>query len=402
MRNYKKDGTTALDAVCAVIFVLIIFTYYYSFQGDILGMTQYSWSEHQTHYDRLTGGIIFTVIVCCISAVSAFMFTLPERARTMCYMPAMVLSGVVTGATVDAAGQARLSWGLVGIGVLTLVAYPYIARKLQGLSGLYATRRDGSTSVTKWWSNILFLIALTVIMFCLGNTDRSLHTRLAVERLCREGNYEEALAYGIPKYDNDEALTMWRAYALAKNQKGIGTEMGERLFTYNITGSTTALLPKAGAEPHSLLRDNYIIWQAIGFVPRDINEAQSTYLARELKRGTARKASIDYLLCTYLVNKDLERFVKELVKYYGSTAAFRSAQVQAVLPQHYAEALLVYESGRNATVTAGLNSLKIDDAVRADYYDFMNVLRERKNVKEKDADLRDNYFGTYWYYFYKQ
>ena len=392
MKNYKNDSTTALDVVCAVIFVLIIFIFFYSFQGDILGMTQYSWSDHQTHYDRLTGGIIFTIIACAISALVSSMFTLPIRARAMLHMPAMLLSGMVTGVTVDSAGNVKMSWYLIGITVLLLVLYPQIVRRIQKCDWLYNYERDGSTPITAWWCNFFFMIALTLMMFCMGNTDRSLHTRLAVERLCHEGKYDEALRYGIPEYDSDMSLTMWRAYALAKIQDGKKTELGEKLFNYNIQSWQSTLLPKTDREPHSLIKDNYLIWQVIGFVPRNINDNPDKYITRELHRGTARLAAKDYLLCTNLINRDLNRFVKGLVKYYSDEKA---------LPRHYAEALLLYKNSRNATQIAGLDSLQVDNTTKADYFDFMNMMREKKPAKIKQADLKDNYFGTYWYYYYK-
>jgi hypothetical protein len=113
---------------------------------------------------------------------------------------------------------------------------------------------------------------LSVLMYGMGNTDRTLHTRLAVERLCHEGKYKEALEYGIPNYDHDEGLTMWRAYALAKLNDGKKMQMGERLFNYNIHSAKANLLPRYGVEPHSLLTDCYPVWQVLGFVPRDVNE----------------------------------------------------------------------------------------------------------------------------------
>ena len=393
MRNYKRDSTTTLSVVCAVIFVFTIFTYLYSFQGDILGMMQYAWSDHQTHYDRLTGGLIFTAIACVISLLCALVTTLPERTKAFVYMPAMALCGMVTGGTVDDAGNVDISWGLVGFTVLLLLLYPYMSKVLNGISGMTRTARDGSTHITTWWSNILVMILLTVMMFSMGNTDRSLHTRLAVERLCHEGKYEEALEYGIPKYDHDEALPMWRAYALARLHGDKSAAMGERLFNYNIQNAQVSLLPAAGKEPHALLKDVYPVWQAIGFVPRKVNEAPEAYLSRELRRGTARTAARDYLLCTYLVRKDLPAFAERLVKYYDKETS---------LPQHYAEALLICRADGNVAKTEGLDSLKVNDAVKADYHDFLSLLREKKPMKEKQADIRDNYFGTYWYYYYRR
>jgi hypothetical protein len=49
-----------------------------------------------------------------------------------------------------------------------------------------------------------------------------------------------------------------------------------------------------------------------------------------------------------------------------------------------------------------LDSLKVGETIKADYYDFLQLLRSKKPIQEKQADIRDNYFGTYWYYYYKR
>ncbi|MBQ9560907.1 MAG: hypothetical protein IJV10_01300 [Prevotella sp.] len=376
MKNNNNSGNPAVSAVCTVLFVLITFLYFYSFQGDVIGMTQYSWSDHETSYDRLTGGVIFTAIAILISFVTSLVLSFPQRIKTLVFLPAMMLSGLVTSGTVDDMGNVSISWGLVGFSVVVLTLFPFAIRLINHYVSYFNSSRDGSTPVTPWCTNILVLLLSTMLMYGMGNTDRTLHTRLAVERLCHEGRFGEALALGIPQHDNDKALTMWRAYALSRQS------MGERLFCYNFSSSQSTLLPRTDGEPHALLRDCYPIWQSIGFVPRTIDERSEVYLQRELRRGTARKAAIDYLLCTNLINKDLRSFGKNVARYYTSADE---------LPQHYAEALMLVHN----------DTLRVSNAVRADYADFLAMMRSKKPKKEKQADLRDNYFGTYWYYYYR-
>jgi hypothetical protein len=265
----------ALNVVCTVIFVIITFIYYYSFQGDILGMTQYAWSDHETHYDRLTGCLIFTAIAILIKSLTGFLLEFPQRLKALVYLPAMMLSGLATAETVDSNGNVSIPWGVIIFTVVVLTLYPFVVSKLKNLSDYNVSERDGSTILTAWWTNMLVILLLTVMMYSMGNTDRTLHTRLKVERLCHEGKYDEALAVGVPKYDRDKALTMWRALALAKTDA-----MGERLFRYNISNAQKTLLPKQTGEPHALLRDCYPIWQALGFVPRKIDERPEWYLKR--------------------------------------------------------------------------------------------------------------------------
>ena len=388
MRNRRNSSNMALNVVCTVLFVIITFIYFYSFQGDILGMTQYAWSNHETHYDRLTGCLIFTAIAFIIKSLTDFLLEFPQRLRALVYLPAMMLSGLTTAEKVDNNGSVSISWGIIVFSVIVLTLYPFIVTKFKKLSEFNISERDGSTVLTVWWTNMLVMLLLTVMMYSMGNTDRTLHTRLKVERLCHEGKYDEALAVGVPKYDRDKALTMWRAYALAKTDG-----MGERLFNYNISNAQKTLLPKLKGEPHALLNDCYPIWQVLGFVPRKIDERPELYLKREIRRGTARSAVKDYLLCTYLINKDLNNFVETLPKYYNK---------ENELPKHYAEALILYKGLSREGNFGELDSLKIDDGIKVDYNDFLAMMRAKKPMLKKQADIRDNYFGTYWYFYFRK
>ena len=395
MKNNRNSAHTAISAVCAALFVIITFLYFYSFQGDILRMTQYSWSHHETSYDCLTGGVILTIVALLIKSLTSAVLSFPARVKTLSYFPAMMLSGVVTSGTVDDKGNVSISWWVICIAVVVLMLFPLVVSRLNYYYSYNNPFRGTRSSVAEWRSNILMLLMSTLVMYGIGNTDRSLHTRLAVERLCHEGKFDEALAYGVPKNDHDTALTMWRAYALSRQSSSFATtNMGECLFHYNIGNTQTTLLPHSINEPHALLRDCYPIWQSLGFVPRNIDEDPVKYLQRELRRGTARPAAIDYLLCTTLINKDLDTFVDFLPCYYDG---------KQELPKHYAEAVIIYKSThRDNDSNKSLDSLKIGEAVKADYKDFHELLRSKKPMHVKQADIKDNYFGTYWYYYYKR
>lgn len=388
MRNRRSSSNMAVDVVCTVLFVIIIFIYYYSFQGDILGMTQYAWSGHETHYDRLTGCLIFNVIAILIKSLTSFLLDFPQRLKALVYLPAMILSGLATAETVDGNGNVSISWRILIFTIGMLILYPFIVNKLKKISDFNISERDGSTVLTTWWTNMFVMLFLAVLMFSIGNTDRTLHTRLKVERLCHEGKYDEALNIGVPKYDRDKALTMWRAFALAKTDA-----MGEHLFKYNISNTQKTLLPKQEGEPQALLRDCYPIWQALGFVPRKTDERPELYLKREIRRGTARNAAKDYLLCTYLINKDLKNFAETLPKFYNK---------EKELPKHYAEALVLYKEMGREEHYGELDSLKIVDGIKVDYNDFLAMMRAKKPMQIKQADIRDNYFGTYWYFYFRK
>ena len=116
-------------------------------------------------------------------------------------------------------------------------------------------------------------------------------------------------------------------------------------------------------------------------------------MKREIRRGTARSAVKDYLLCTYLINKDLNNFVETLPKYYNK---------ENELPKHYAEALILYKGLSREGNFGELDSLKIDDGIKVDYNDFLAMMRAKKPMLKKQADIRDNYFRTYWYFYFRK
>ena len=41
-------------------------------------------------------------------------------------------------------------------------------------------------------------------------------------------------------------------------------------------------------------------------------------------------------------------------------------------------------------------------AMQADYADFLTVMRSQKSAVLRESAIRDAYFGTYWYYYYKK
>lgn len=384
MRNTSKDSTTTVKVVCAMLFLLFVFFYVYSFQPEVLEMTQYAWAEGKTHYDHVVGTGVIIIVLSVISFVVALLTSLPQRISSLIYFPALLSLGLMTAVEVDGKSvTTSLAW-LIAVPVL-FVVFCYVAGMAKRFQPFLLPLRGTSFLSQPWWTNSFLLAGMMLLTMAMGNTDRTLHTRLAVERCCHDRQWDAALEKGLPQYDNDSSLTMLRALALANKN-----EMGERLFNYEITGGSQSLLPQTDNSACFMLGDGTRLWQTIGIVPRDLSEPVVKIIKRELRRGTVKPVAKDYLLCAYLLDRDLKSFIETLPKYYT---------IDEKLPQHYREAVILYIKKFNRQVTEeGFH----DTAMEADYDDFRSVMRSNRNPDVRNSLLRDAYFGTYWYYYYQK
>ena len=181
----------------------------------------------------------------------------------------------------------------------------------------------------------------------------------------------------------------------------------KKLFSYNIKGGKYSLFPQRDKSCAFLLGDGYNLWLTLGFVPYDQSEDPVKILKRQIKREKERvalyndttltsedrekykkpkcnKRCVDYLLCTYLLDKNLTEFIKLLPQYYV---------LDEQMPKHYREACVLYANLMGKPVYK-------DASVEADYNDYLSLVRTNKDKSRRLSEIRDNYFGTYWYYYY--
>ena len=410
MQDKTKGSTITLRLVCAILFIIFVVCYVYSFQCDLLAMMQFVWSDGLKHFERNIGTVVITVVSVVIVMITNAFTRLPITCYALNYYPALFFLGLLTATKVEGRYVYTSVMWMVLLCIM-LALYVFFMIKLSSL-------KDCSSGNVKlfsnqWWTNLSLLFIGFCIVYSMGNTDRDLHTRLAVERNCLYGDYAQALQTGFPQYDKDSSLVMLRALALANmstegnNGAEGNNQLGEKLFLYEITGGSASLFPHADGSCSFMLSSGYGLWRTIGFVPYDREEKPATMLNRQIIRGKDRKvllndstlteeerenykkplckpASVDYLLCAYLLDKDLQNFIKELPTYY---------KLNDSLPQHYREACALYGN------LSGTHLYK-DSSVEADLTDFLTVMRQNRDKGGLKAVLKDSYFGTYWYYYY--
>ena len=407
MQGKSKGSATAMKAVCAALFVVFVISYVFFYQCDVLAMTQYAWSDGLKHYDRIVGGVVITSVVFAVAVLTAMFSRLPLRFHTLCYFPSLILLGMLTAVRQEGS-SVHGAWGWLAFGFLMLIIAVFSMRAAVSYKAYLQPLRAHSFLSHPWWINGLLFFLQILTVYAMGNNDRTLHTRLAVERYVSQRQYDMALRQGFPQYDNDSALTMLRAMALANTyDRDSVCQLGECLFKYEITGGSRSLIAHSDKSNAFLLGSGYGLWQTIGFVPFNRDEHPVVMIGRQLQRERMRqvvyndtllsrekrdsvakpvcsKVAKDYLLCAYLLDRDLKGFAKALPSYYALNDS---------LPQHYREACVLY--GRIMDKT-----LYHDTSVEADYDDFLSVMRVNKNSQLRRSALRDSFFGTYWYYYY--
>lgn len=419
MSNIKNGSTTIVKIVCAIIFLLFTFSYVYFFQANLLEMIQFAWSEGVTTYEPLMGGIIITLTLGLLALVVSLFVKLPQRCHALIYFPSLLALGLLTAVKITADGSVVTSPLWLIVSILLIVAYVPLVVSLKQFTPFLLPLRSTDFLSQPWWTNLMCLFIMFSGVYTMGNTNRSLHTCLALEHYVKVKDWDKALEYGIPQHDDLSYTTMMRMIALGN--KGL---LGEKLFNYRITEVPTF-------HNNFSLSYGYRLWQTLGFVPADqthdpirtltsairqneermalhlvpvtvedsIDTKKAKDTGKKIEEKTIMKcdstfkpvvkdAAKDFLLCYYLMERKLPEFMKTLPKYYDDFET---------MPKHYREAYVLYKKVFQQTNSLGIDALRTEEA---DFTDFMELQRKYKDKIQKDAAMRDNFFGTYWCYYY--
>ena len=226
---------------------------------------------------------------------------------------------------------------------------------------------------------MLMMVMMIISVAWIGNTNAVFQYRMKVEGYLMRGEYPLALKVGKKSLESDSDLLMLRMYALARCG-----EMGEHLFEYPITGNSSEVLPTNG-KTKMLLCPTDSLYKFMGARPAELMEPQR-YLAMLQRRDSVNNKTIaDYILCGYLIDKQLDCFAKEISHYYT---------IDAHLPKCYREALTLYTHSRS-------NPLVVfqQPVMEEDYANYQELKKQYQDPMEQKTRVSEEYRGTYWYYF---
>ena len=377
-RIYLANNGTLLQTACAIVFLLFVFVYLYFFQADLLSMLQHVLSGGATHYDRTVGTVVITAVLYLVHLGAKRLGGLDRVCHALSYFPSLLLLAALTDVEVDfSVNPLRGLW--LWLAPLLLAVYVFLSLAVK-YNWIETLPPSYSAPISVLWKNLLLMACMFIAVCLCGNNDSVLHYRLRVERLLGSGAYSKALMVGEKSDETDASLTMLRAYALSRSG-----QLGERLFEFPLTGGSYALLPD-GKGVRCLLYPEDRIVRALS-IRKKGDMTPMEYLLYIERNGLGRKPVTDYILCGYLLDRNIDAFVNAIRRKYSLTSPS--------LPKHYKEALTLYTHLRSNPVLVYHN-----EVMDADYADFQNLEHKYTDARERESYVRDMYGDTYWFYYF--
>lgn len=371
-----KNSTAVIRAVCAIVFCLFTFVYLYFYQADVLAVGQHVLSGGVTHYDRLIGAIIITFSLILLQIGVHTLFRLDKYCHALTYFPSLLVLTFITDISQDIDRGFSFGFWLWG-GPLLLILWTCLSLFVRNIQ-LYVNVTSSGLFSRAMWSNMAIMIFMFLFTGFVSNDNAVFHYRMRVEKCLLEGDYDGALAAGVKSLETDNNLTMIRIYALSR--KGL---LGEKLFTYPLAGTSDDMLPYSGTA-HCMMYPNDSIYKYIGAKPNGYFQT-IPYLKALMRLGLASSAVKDYILCAYLIDRDLDSFVRTLPEFY---------EVNDNLPKHYREALTLYTHLRSKPYIIYHNTV-----MDTDFSDLQALERKHKTQAAKSVAVNEMYSGTYWWYY---
>lgn len=380
---YRKNSTVVTQATCAVLFLLFAFCWLFWFQADLMAVAQHVLSGGATHYNRTIGTAIIITVLMLLQRLTAALTRLSRHTHALTYMPSMLVLALLGDIQEGPGDTLRLAtWRWAGLAVLLgWAVVVFFARRVAPSS---QEKEPAGLFSRQVWVNVLLLVTMMLGVAAIGNTHAVLHFRAHAEVALSEGDTSEALRAGNRSLETDEHLTMLRAYALSRRN-----ELGDRLFHYPIKGKGCDLLPLPGSSSHLLLLPEDSLWHHLGARPKAGMDA-SHYLRALEKDSMATKAVADYVLCTALIDRDLDAFVGALGRLHWLDDTPADS-----LQRHYREALILYTHLRAHPL------LVYHHAVMDEDWDNLQELeRQHPDTRARKAAVMERYRNSYWYYYF--
>ena len=379
---HKKNSALTTIVVCALVFFAFSFSWLYFFQADVLAVAQHQLSGGKTHYNRLAGALIITLVLFIVQQVVFAITRLSRRTHALTYFPSMLMLGMLSSVGPQiAVTKSSGDWLWVAPLLLVLwIAVVWLSKQLLPFdtdnkepTGLFSRRV---------WLNMLQMLVMMLFVGFVSNTNAVYHYRTHAEKALADDCVDEALRVGHESLETDVNLTMLRMFALSQIDA-----VGDSLFTYAVTGSGSDLLPLKNSRSRLLIMPESKLWKHFGGRWPLSTMTVDRYLDSLAVDTTATRAYVNYRLAGQLLDGQLDSFALTLPKYYPMDADS--------LPRHYREALVLYQDIRGDSAVAYQDStMMIRLQTLRDYE------RQSSNKKTVQMMAEEQYRYTYWYYYF--
>ncbi len=373
----KNDSTLTMRIVCAIVFIVFSYTYLYYFQMDMLAVAQHIWSGGHTHYNRLIGAVLITIVLQLVQYGVYLVTKLHKRSHALTYIPSFLFLMVLTDISPDIGKDTGTScwWWLLPLLLLIWGFAVWAAKQFEP----YEPEMNHRGLFSRlYWMNIVQILVMFFIVALVCSGHDTFRYRMRVEDHLINNDYQGALSIGKLSQKTDSSLTMLRIYALSRQG-----QLGENLFDYPLTGGSMSLLPN-GVSVKCMMYPTDSIYKYFGAKPKE-SLAPMTYLKLMEKRKIVSRQLYDYILCGYLLDRNIDAFAKNVGKYY---------KLDVKLPKYYREALVLYTHLRANPVI-----VFHDNIMDADFQDMQDIAKKTSDKLLRKEQVKETYSDTYWYYY---
>lgn len=370
---------------CRGLFALFCFFYLFCLQNDVLAEAQYVFSNGVTQYSRFWGAVIITFALMCVQYLVEKVAHLSGRWYAITYLPSFILLMMVTSLSRRTIEHFTFgSW--VWILPLFVVVYILVLRLKYKMPG--ESIQEGDYTVSRYlWPNLLTLLLMMLACGANAPANDVYMYELKTERLILDGNYEEAGKVGQKSLAISKRLNELRMYALAKEGK-----LGDRLFDYPQPYGVESLLMLDDTLTHLHRFTSKDIQENLGAWANDAVKSLDSYLDLLRTNEATRHNPLlpEYVLCSKLLEKDLNGFYRSLRNYYHISNPSDVLE----LPRVYREAMLLQAKSISKD---SLESFA-DTLMLAQYekYKTMQETDTAENIKQNI--LRRDFGNTLWWY----
>lgn len=376
--SFMKRTARIVSWACGSFFTIFSVLYLYRMQPDSLATTQYVLSMGQTVYSPFWGTTIITFMLLLFPFLLRRVLVLPVRFHALYYFPSCVLLGLLTAMVPDVAGGVGWSAGFVSLTVY-IILFLLLTWTVLHFPDRQTEKQDVFADL---WPNFLLLSLSFLVTGHLGNTNDVYHYRLKMEKAVVENDDSCTLAIGYRSLEADRSMTAMRMFSLSRNG-----QLGDKLFDYPQYYGSEGLLPDVADSIHVHNWPKQL-FRYLGGKPGKGAERATRFFELLSEMPSATPAVNDYLLCSYLLDKNLNAFVSVLPRIYA---------IDDRLPLHYKEALVLYD--RMHTTPAVVYK---DAAIETNLNDFLRFAAQFKDKTERSNQCHRMYGNTYWWYYYFQ
>lgn len=382
--NRTQKASQMVNIICGLLFALFCFCYLTYFQNDYLALAQHYLSSGRNVSHSIVFPVLLTLGLTVLGFTIQMFVHLPIRFRALHWFPSFFSLMFVTSVRAGKFSPHShypgiLTWSIL---ILVFLCLYFFALRMQ------ESRSENASFPVLCWPNLFIILIYIITIGYYSNTDHLLHDELTIERAVGEERWDDAL--DVIKNSDSKSRFISSMAVFALSQKG---ELGENAFDFIELDTKKQILP----TPYDSIRPWNVVGrikECLGGFPVTDMDA-TTYLEYLIKDTVATEHVKDYLLVSYLVDRNLDDFVRKYTTFYPpkDTLTHIYQDIDSI-PQNFKQALVLSSD-------MDFKSVQICDT--AMLYELKEFKVRLENASMSDIDPRKSlmdYRQNYWYYYF--